>query len=82
MKNNEEDKIYKKLKKNEELEELLKKTGMNMAELARKVGLGPATVHEVFTGVRKDIKISTALKIADELGIEVRELYNIMRGES
>lgn len=60
--------------------EMLEKKEKTMFQIAKETGLGVATVHEIVTGKRKGVRVETALKISDALGIDIREFIEVLRG--
>ena len=55
----------------EQLRAAFTKSGLSRFELARRAGVSYAIVHR-FIGGNRDITISTASKLADALGLELR----------
>ncbi|WP_417882751.1 helix-turn-helix domain-containing protein [Aerococcus kribbianus] len=42
-------------------------------QLSKKMGVSPTQVHKILTGKSKDMKLSTAFKLADALGVDINE---------
>lgn len=51
-----------------------KSAGVSQAELSRRTGLSQAAISDIERGVRADVMVATAAKIADALGITPGEL--------
>ncbi|PMC80481.1 XRE family transcriptional regulator [Aerococcus viridans] len=47
--------------------------GINPYQLSKKMGVSPTQVHKILTGKSKDMKLSTAFKLADTLGVDINE---------
>ncbi|MDO4680307.1 MAG: helix-turn-helix transcriptional regulator [Aerococcus sp.] len=58
----------------ERIKEKMDEKGYCQASLARKVGLTPAGLSHLLKGETKTMRLSTAFKLADVLGIDVNEL--------
>lgn len=58
--------------------DFLKKTmsekRISVGELAKEADVGQATISEILTGVRRDVKLKTAKKIAKVLDIKIEDL--------
>ena len=52
-----------------------KAAGLSGAELARKTGLTPSQICDIEKGRNQQPGIHVALRIADALGVDVRELF-------
>lgn len=46
---------------------------INPYQLSKKMGVSPTQVHKILTGKSKDMKLSTAFKLADALGVDINE---------
>lgn len=56
------------------IEKKAKAMDLSLNELSKKAGLGKNTIYELKSGRNKEMKFSTACKIADTLGVDVSEL--------
>lgn len=63
-------------------DELLKKRGVKIADVANATGLPYTTVDSIIKKKLKDIKFSTAKKIADYFGVDAEYLYYGPRSEN
>ena len=57
------------------LRQAMETKNINISELAKMAKVGQATISEILSGVRKDVRLETAKKIAGALEIP---LENIM----
>lgn len=64
---------YQILKKN--LESIIKQKCLNITELERKAGLKKNNIYNITRGLSKNPSIETIQRIADALGITLKELY-------
>lgn len=55
------------------IKDKLKESNMTINKLAKGSGLGYATCHDMVSGKKSDIKLSTAYKIAKALNISLDE---------
>lgn len=60
---------------------ILKEKNVTMYELAKAAGLAQSTVQDVCKGNRKDILLSTAVKISNVLEITAEEVYKLSAGQ-
>lgn len=63
------------------LKDLLDDSNLTMYGLAKKTGLGVATISEICNGKRKDVNLSTGIKIANALNISITQIQEYIRGE-
>ena len=64
---------YQILKRN--LETIIKQKCLNITELERKAGLKKNNIYNITRGLSKNPSIETIQRIADALGITLKELY-------
>ncbi|MDU4327154.1 MAG: helix-turn-helix transcriptional regulator [Clostridium celatum] len=62
------------------LKELINDSNLTMYGLAKKTGLGIATIHEICNGKRKDVNLSTGIKIANALNIPITKIQECIKG--
>lgn len=62
------------------LGELIKNKGLTNYKVAKKAGIGQSTIHEIVNGNRKEIRLSTAKKIADVLDVTTEKIYECIGG--
>lgn len=58
------------------LRELMKKNGLNEAELSRRTRIPQATVHKILAGKTEDPRASTLKTLSDFFGISIDELLS------
>lgn len=63
------------------LKELLCASNLTMYGLAKKTGLGTTTIHDICNGKRKEVDLSTGIKIANALNISVTQIQEYIKGE-
>jgi transcriptional regulator with XRE-family HTH domain len=63
------------------LKELRRIALLTSPELAEKAGVSPATIWRIESGATKTLRISTARKIANALGVQASEIAEFV-GES
>jgi len=63
------------------LQEMINKKGLTNYKVAKMAGIGQATISELSSGKRKEPKLSTAIKIAKVLDVEVNKIYEAVKGE-
>jgi transcriptional regulator with XRE-family HTH domain len=56
------------------LRSLRKSRGLTLVQLAEIVGMPISSVGDIETGVRKTIRVSTARRIAERLGVKVTDI--------
>lgn len=56
--------------------QLIKSKGLTCSELARQSDVSKTTISELCNNKRVELKLTTAKKIADTLGITLEELCN------
>ncbi|KFX58397.1 helix-turn-helix transcriptional regulator [Clostridium botulinum] len=56
------------------LRQTMQEKNIKVGELAKLAKVGQATISEILNDIRKDVKLSTADKIATALDIDLREL--------
>ena len=61
------------------LQEMIKQKGLTNYSLARKAKIGQATICELVSGKRKEPRLSTAVKIAKVLNVEVVDIYKALK---
>lgn len=61
---------------------IVESRGMNSYQLSKKMGVSPTQVHKILTGKSKDMKLSTAFKLADALGVDINEFREDEENES
>lgn len=59
------------------LKEAREKKGMSMSELARRSGVCRATIYKIEVGNDQARTTSTLEKIANALGVKVRDIFDI-----
>ncbi len=64
------------------LKELIKEKGYTNNSLARKAKVGQATVCELSNGGRKSVRLSTILKLAKALNVDLNIINDCIGGES
>jgi len=64
---------YQVLKRN--LESIIKQKCLNITELERKAGLKKNNIYNITRGLSKNPSVETIQRIADALGITLKELY-------
>lgn len=64
-----------------DLQDIIKNKGLTNYRLAKQANIGQATVCELVAGKRKEPKLSTAVKIAEALNVEVVDIYKALKGE-
>jgi DNA-binding XRE family transcriptional regulator len=65
----------------EMLNVLLKRTGVTKSELAEKVGVSKQSITEITKGRTKEPAFSTAVAMAEVLGVSLTEMVEMMRDE-
>lgn len=63
------------------LSELIERKKITDSTLSKKSKVSPATISQIKSGKRKEIRLSTASKIAKALDVTVEEIYKCIRGE-
>lgn len=63
------------------LKDLLDESNLTMYGLAKKTGLGTTTIHDICNGKRKEVDLSTGIKIANALNISVAQIQEYIKGE-
>lgn len=63
-----------------DLKEILEKSNLTMYGLAKRTGLGTTTIHDICTGKRKDIDLSTGIKIAKALNVPITQIQDCIKG--
>lgn len=63
------------------LQEMIHKKGLTNYKVAKMAGIGQATISELSSGKRKEPKLSTAMKIAKVLDVEVDKIYEAVRSD-
>ncbi|WP_066821358.1 helix-turn-helix domain-containing protein [Clostridium tepidiprofundi] len=61
------------------LSEMIRQKGLTNYRVAKEAKIGQATISELINGKRKEPKFTTALKIANVLGVEVTEIYKALK---
>lgn len=61
------------------LQKLIDEKGMTNYKVAKLAEIGQATISQLTTGKRKEPKLSTAVKIAKVLNVEVEEIYRAIK---
>lgn len=56
------------------LKKTMDKQKISVADLAKKAKIGQSTVSEILSGVRKDVRLTTAKRIAAALNIKIEYL--------
>lgn len=56
------------------LKKAMSEKNIGIAELAKKAKIGQSTVSEILSEVRKDIRLTTAKRIAEALDIKIEYL--------
>lgn len=57
----------------DKLQHIVDLNGVNPHQLSKKMEVSPTQVHKILTGKSKDMKLSTAFKLADALGVDINE---------
>lgn len=57
----------------DKLQHIVDLKGINPYQLSQRMGVSPTQVHKILTGKSKDMKLSTAFKLADALGVDINE---------
>lgn len=52
---------------------LIKMSKENQSQLSKEVGISHVAIHKIMKGKTKDIRLSTAFKLADALGVDINE---------
>ena len=60
---------------------ILEEKGFSNTTLAEKAAVGESTVSQLANEKRKEIRLSTAKKLATALSLTTDELYSILQGE-
>jgi putative transcriptional regulator len=63
------------------LKDLINERGYTNYKLAKTANIGQATICELVSGKRKKIRLDTAKKIAQVLGVEIEEICRAIEGE-
>jgi len=56
------------------LKETMDKQDISIVDLAKKAKIGQSTVSEILNGVRKDVRLTTAKRIAVALNVKIEYL--------
>lgn len=56
------------------LKQAMQKENINISDLAKRANVGQATISEILSGARKDLRLKTAKKIANVLGVTLEDL--------
>lgn len=52
---------------------LMDKSELSRHQLAQKVGVNHSVIYRIYSGKTTEIKLSTAFKLADALGVDINE---------
>lgn len=55
------------------IKELMDNAELTRHQIAQKVGVNHSVIYKIYNGSTKEIKISTAFKLADALGVDINE---------
>ncbi|AXY24934.1 hypothetical protein CL176_02220 [Suicoccus acidiformans] len=58
---------------NKVVQHLVSETGLSINKLAKSIGVDHSTIIRLCNGESKDMKLSTAFKLADALGVDINE---------
>lgn len=58
---------------NNKIQHLVSGMGMSINKLAKSIGIKHTTIIRLCNGESKDMKLSTAFKLADALGVDINE---------
>lgn len=64
----------------EALRYLMRESGIEQAELARRIDKSRSYVSQLMSGKVKEPTLSVAYAIADALGVRVQDFLNLMHG--
>lgn len=55
------------------IKELIDNSKLTRHQIAQRVGVNHSVIYKIYDGTTKEIKISTAFKLADALGVDINE---------
>ena len=64
------------------MQELIIDSDRSLNEIGKEIGISHATLSRIVNGNQKDMKLSTAFKLADALGVDINEFREDEENES
>lgn len=58
---------------NKKIVQLIDESPLSRNQIAKAVGVNHSVINRIYSGETKDMKMSTAFKLADVLGVDVNE---------
>jgi len=56
---------------------ILEKQGKTQASLARALNTSDASIHRLVSGSVENCRVSTAIKLSDALGVDIRDIFEL-----
>lgn len=63
-----------------DFKQMIKSKGISQYRLAKEAKVGQTTISDLVSGKRKEPKLSTCIKIAEVLKVEVNDIYEAING--